>query len=296
MLAEATRAVTNMADVALSPNRYSRPTMRIGVKPGPWGWAFEELRDSWRMAEDAGFDLISCFDHVTSSPSGAVAWEAPSLLVAMAGVTTRAALAVHVVNAAIRHSLLLAGQIAVAQAASGGRIEVGLGAGSYHLARFDHIAAGLPFPQFDDRLQRLEACCRTLPRLWSGETVDDEILGLRSASLGPLGIDPPRLVVGGLEDRTMTIAVRYADAWNASEPNPAAYAELLIRLDEVVNREARRQPLERQVQFWLRAVGLEGVRDRLDAFRDLGVDTAVVVLDEERGAEWVRRLADAVLG
>jgi hypothetical protein len=78
--------------------------------------------------------------------------------------------------------------------------------------------------------------------------------------------------------------------------NSRDYADLLVRLDEVGDREARGRPLERQVQFWLRAVGLEGVRDRLDAFRDLGVDTAVVVLDEERSAAWVRRLADAALG
>jgi hypothetical protein len=44
-----------------------------------------------------------------------------------------------------------------------------------------------------------------------------------------------------------------------------------------------------------REVGLDGVRDRLAAFRDLGADTAIVVLDRERGAGWVRRLADAAL-
>lgn len=269
--------------------------MRIGVKPGQWGWSYDELRESWRAADAAGFDLISCFDHVTSSPSGSAAWDAPSVLVAMAGVTSRAALAVHVVNAALRHPFLLASQIALAQAASGGRVELGLGTGSFHLARFDHRATGIPFPSWTERLRRLEACARVLPRLWRGETVDDASLGLDRASLGPVGVEPPRVVVGGARGSTIAIAVRHADGWNGSEADPAVFARLLDRVDEASRREGRERPIERQVQFWLRDVGLEGVRGRLAAFEELGVDTSIVVLDEERGPGWVVRLAEAVL-
>ena len=82
--------------------------------------AFDELTASWRAAEAAGFDIVSCFDHVTAAPAGLRAWNAPSLLVAMAGRTERFALAVDVLNVSLRHPFLLAGQLAVAQAASGG--------------------------------------------------------------------------------------------------------------------------------------------------------------------------------
>jgi alkanesulfonate monooxygenase SsuD/methylene tetrahydromethanopterin reductase-like flavin-dependent oxidoreductase (luciferase family) len=270
--------------------------MRIGVKPGQWGWSFEELRASWIAADECGFDVLSCFDHVTSAPMGKPAWDAPSVLTAMAGVTSRVALGVHVLNAALRHPVLLAGQLAIAQAASDGRVEVGLGAGSFHLARFDHRATGIPFPAMADRLNRLEACARVLPRLWQGETVDDQTLELAGASLGPIGIRPPRLVVGGVGEEAMAIAARHADGWNASEPDPARYAELLARVARACEQQGRRRPLERQTQIFLRDVGLERVRARLDAFRHLGVDTVVVVLDEERGPDHVRRLADAALG
>ena len=104
--------------------------MRVGVKPGQWGWSFDELEASWRAAENAGFDLLSCFDHVTSAPEGQSAWDGPSLLAAMAAATGQIRLGIHVLNASLRHPLLVAGQIAVAQAASGGRVEVGVGAGS----------------------------------------------------------------------------------------------------------------------------------------------------------------------
>ena len=52
--------------------------MRIGIKPGQWGWGFGELQASWRAADEEGFEVISCFDHVTSQPAGAVAWDAPA--------------------------------------------------------------------------------------------------------------------------------------------------------------------------------------------------------------------------
>jgi hypothetical protein len=82
--------------------------VRIGVKPGQWGWSFDQLAASWEAAEESGFDLLACFDHVTASPGPAAAWDASSLLVAMAGRTHRVALAVRVINVCLRHPFLLA--------------------------------------------------------------------------------------------------------------------------------------------------------------------------------------------
>jgi alkanesulfonate monooxygenase SsuD/methylene tetrahydromethanopterin reductase-like flavin-dependent oxidoreductase (luciferase family) len=103
--------------------------VRIGVKPGQWGWSFEELTASWEAAEECGFDLLGCFDHVTATEEGMTAWDAPTLLAAMAGRTERIGLTVWVINASLRHPFLLAGPLGVAHAASGGRLEVGLGVG-----------------------------------------------------------------------------------------------------------------------------------------------------------------------
>lgn len=49
--------------------------MRIGVKPGQYGWAFDDLVESWAVAEEAGFDVLGCFDHVSSLPDGKRAWD-----------------------------------------------------------------------------------------------------------------------------------------------------------------------------------------------------------------------------
>jgi alkanesulfonate monooxygenase SsuD/methylene tetrahydromethanopterin reductase-like flavin-dependent oxidoreductase (luciferase family) len=264
--------------------------MRIGVKPGQWGWTFDELLASWARAEEAGFDLISCFDHVSSAPAGLAAWDAPTLLAAMAGVTSEIRLAVHVLNATLRPPLMLAGQLAVAQAASGGRLEVGLGTGSWHLARHDHRVAGVPFPPFPERVRCLEACCRAFPALWRGAAVSDDVLGLDDASLGPIGIEPPPIVVGGTSERVLAVAAAHAEAWNASSIEADRFEELASRVEELAAGRA----VGKQVQLWIREVGLEGARDAARRYEDAGADTIIFVLDEERDPSLIAGLADAV--
>ena len=263
--------------------------MRIGVKAGQWGWRFEELLAAWTKAEAEGFDLLSCFDHVSAAPGGNAAWDAPTLLAAMAGATSRIRLAVHVLNVSLRPPLLLAGQLAVAQASSGGRLEVGLGTGSWHLARHDHRVAGVAFPPFAERVRRLDACCRAFPALWRGETVSDDVLGLDEASLGPLGLEPPPIVVGGTSERVLAVAAARADAWNASSVETDLFVQLAGRLTEL----SRDRPVERQVQIWLSEIGLDGARDARDRYEAAGADTLIYVLDDERDPDTIARLAAA---
>lgn len=267
--------------------------MRVGVKPGQWGWSFRELVPSWQAAEEAGFGLLACFDHVTGSPRPAPAWDAPTLLAAMAARTARITVAVRVLNVCLRHPFLLAGQLAVAQATSGGRLDVGLGAGSFHLARHDHEALAIPFPSLPDRMARLEACCLALPALWRGERVTDETLGLSSASLGPIGIGPPRLVVGGGSARAIGIAARSADGWNLSTPDPAEFEAARVRLEGARARVGK-EPIAAEAQLWVRDLWADP-RSHLRAFEDSGAEAVILVMDEERGPNEVARLADAVL-
>lgn len=269
--------------------------MRVGVKPGQWGWRFDELTASWQAAEEAGFDIVSCFDHVSAAPAGLAAWNATSLLVAMAGVTERIALAVDVLNASLRHPFLLAGQLAVAQAASGGRVEVGLGAGSHHLARFDHQALGRPFPPLAERRARLARCCQIFPVLWRGEEVTDAELGLDAASLGPLGIEPPPIFVGGTSAETMAIAVHYADGWNAVVQDGERYGELSAQIDALCRKHGRERPPRKAAQVFLRDVELAAIRRLVDGLEAAGAEAVTFVLVEQRGPEAVHELARAVL-
>src|SRR6266571_1823885 len=253
--------------------------MRVGVKPGQWGWTFEDLRASWQIAEDCGFHHISCFDHVSASPRPLASWDAPSLLVAMAGATTSIGLEVQVLNASLRHPFLLAGQLAVAQAASRGRLQVGLGAGSHHLARFDHAAVGIGFPPHRKRIERLAGCCRVLPALWRGEVVDDPALGLAGASLGPTGIEPPALFVGGGSDAVLCIA-RLADGWHAPA-EPERFAELARRLDELC-AEVGRDRMAKAVPVSLMEAGFHRAAETVSSLANQGAEAVTFILHEER--------------
>jgi alkanesulfonate monooxygenase SsuD/methylene tetrahydromethanopterin reductase-like flavin-dependent oxidoreductase (luciferase family) len=258
--------------------------VRIGVKPGQWGWSFAELEESWCAAEEAGFDLLSCFDHVSAAPAANAAWDAPTLLCAMAGRTQNIRLSVDVINVSLRHPFLLAAQLAVVQAASGGRLEVGLGAGSYHLARFDHRALEIPFPPYEERLARLAACCRVFPALWRGESVTDATLGLDGASLGPIAIDPPPIVVGSTTGRAREVAAAHADGWMSVVSSPEEFVELSGDLPDRLSRRA---------QVFLRDV--RPTRELVARFEEAGADVLTFVLTDDRGADAVRRLAAAVL-
>jgi hypothetical protein len=52
-------------------------------------WSCDELEASWQAPEECGFDLISCFDHVTDAREELAAWDAPSPLAAMASLSVR---------------------------------------------------------------------------------------------------------------------------------------------------------------------------------------------------------------
>ncbi len=158
----------------------------------------------------------------------------------MAKTTERIRLSVHMLNATLRHPVVLASQLAVAQAASRGRLEVGLGAGAKYWAPFDNRPLGIPFPSHATRIARLEALCRTLPALWRGETVSDEVLGLREVSFGHLGVEPPSLVLGGRSEGVLTLAARYADGWDAVDSEPDKFEQLARRLAGVCHAVGRR--------------------------------------------------------
>jgi alkanesulfonate monooxygenase SsuD/methylene tetrahydromethanopterin reductase-like flavin-dependent oxidoreductase (luciferase family) len=270
--------------------------VRVGIMPGQWGWSFDELTAAWERTEALGFDLVSCFDHVTAQPSGYASWDAPTLLAAMAGRTRRVVLSVDVINISLRNPFLLAAQLAVAQAASSGRLEVGLGAGSYGVARHDHKALGVPFPKLSERITRLAACARALPALWHGETVIDESLGLDGASLGPLGIAIPPLIIGGTSTAVLEIAVRDGDGWNVSLEDAREYGGHTRVVNELCARRERRRPLLRHVQVFADALSPVQARETLGHLVEHGATTVVFVFHRNHDLSAIDRLADLMVG
>ena len=194
-----------------------------------------------------------------------------------------------------RLRLLLAGQLVVAQAASRGRIEVGLGAGSFHLARHDHLAVSIPFPPFGRRVELLAHCCDVLPRLFRGQRVSDPMLGFVDASLGPVDVPVPPIYVGGSSDRVLRVAAAHADGWNVVVSDAKRFAELSARVDALCRQLDRSRPLVKAAQVFVRDVGFSKARRLLDELDRAGADAATFVLVDEKGPRAVEQLAATVL-
>lgn len=157
-----------------------------------------------REAEALGFDAISVADHLADSLPP---FEA---LVAAAGVTTRATLGTLVLNNDFRHPALVARQAAMVHALSGGRFELGVGAGHAFL---EYAEIGMPFAPAAERVARLSEAVPLIRRLLSGETVNAAgehytLAGHRLALATELR---PRLLVGGNGSHLLRMAAREAD-------------------------------------------------------------------------------------
>lgn len=188
----------------------------FGVHAGLQYTTVDELRSIWRKAEDLGFDWISVWDHFYSADlDGYDGHEAVAMHSALACSTNRVRAGCLVYCAAYRHPAVLAKAIATIDHLSGGRAEIGLGAG---WAEPEYAAYGFPFPSVGARLDILEeaaACIRSLLRN-EATTFRGEHFELTDAHLEPRPVQPelPIWIGGGGERRTLKIVARYADGWN----------------------------------------------------------------------------------
>jgi alkanesulfonate monooxygenase SsuD/methylene tetrahydromethanopterin reductase-like flavin-dependent oxidoreductase (luciferase family) len=153
--------------------------------------------------------------------------------------------------------------------ASGGRLDLGIGAGWYQ-REFEMF--GLPFPRAGVRLERLEEAVEILKLLFTGEpvTYEGRHYTLTDAISLPRPEQQPRppIWIGGKGDRTIRIASRVADGWNAAWfSDPDAYAERAKHLGDSQVRRSIAQYAEGSAQEMV---------DRLAAFAKLGVEETIL--------------------
>ncbi|TQJ37049.1 alkanesulfonate monooxygenase SsuD/methylene tetrahydromethanopterin reductase-like flavin-dependent oxidoreductase (luciferase family) [Streptomyces sp. SLBN-115] len=231
-------------------------TVRCGVHSGQQYQTFDDVLDLWHRAENAGYDWVSVFDHMRPhlfAPDGPC-FEGPTLLAALAARTTRVRCAILVSAVSWRHPALLANIASTVDHISGGRVELGLGAGSQDLA---HDQYGLPFPGAAERLRRLDETCHVIRRLWEQPIADYRGAHYRlvAARLRPRPVQRRLpLTIGGSGKRHMLrIVAEHADTWNSAFVPPEHYA----RKRETLARHARelgRNPASIRGSLTFRAV------------------------------------------
>jgi F420-dependent oxidoreductase-like protein len=194
--------------------------MRFSVWPSPQRpWV--DVRDVVLHCDVSGWDGAWFADHFMPDDPGGAPQDGPvlecwSVLSALAAETDRVRLGSLVAGNLYRHPAIVANAAATIDAISGGRFVVGLGAG---WQRNEHAAYGIDLLDVGGRLDRLEEACAVVRSL-----LDERRTTLAGASYRitdapcdpkPVQAHLPLLVGGSGEKRTMRIAARYADEWNA---------------------------------------------------------------------------------
>jgi F420-dependent oxidoreductase-like protein len=197
-------------------------------------------------AEAAGFETFLRSDHYDSFPgeAGRPTTDAWAVLAGLARETTRIRLGAFLSPVTFRHPGNLAKLATTVDEMSGGRLDVGVGAG-WNQAEHDHH--GFPFPPIEVRAEMLEEQLEILRGLWQGPdgwSFSGRHYQVPGGLLRPRPVQQPAppLIVGGQgSPRSMRIAVRFADEFNLSNASPERAAERFAMLDAVA-RDAGRDP------------------------------------------------------
>ena len=216
-----------------------RMRLRIFTEPQQ-GASYATLRRVAKATEDLGFDAFFRSDHylkmgsVSGEPGPSDAW---ATLAGLAVETSRIRLGTLVTSATFRYPGPLAVTVAGIDEMSGGRVELGIGAGWYDA---EHAAYGIPFPSTKERFDRLEEQLAIITGLWEtpvGERFSYEGAYYQVAdSPGlPKPVQSPRppVIIGGHGPRrTPALAARYADEFNIAFSNTGDVAAQFGRVRE----------------------------------------------------------------
>ena len=181
---------------------------RFGVLAEKAG-SVEELVATARRAEELGYDTVLLRDHFVTEPYGDQV--APLLgLAAAALATSRLRVGTLVLANDYRHPVLLAKEAATLQQLSGGRFELGLGAG---WLRVEYEAAGMAFDRAGVRVGRLEESVHVLKELFAGKEVrfEGEHCRVDGVTNFPAVDVAPRVLIGAGSPRMLRLAGREAD-------------------------------------------------------------------------------------
>lgn len=225
------------------------------------GLTYEDQLAIARRAEAGGYETLFRSDHYASFPGSPeqVTTDAWAVLAGLARETSTIGLGALVSPVTFRHPGNFAKLVTTVDHMSGGRIEVGVGAG---WNADDHLPLGLPFPSIDERADLLEDQLELLHGLWAepdGWSYDGHQVRVRDAGLRPRAVDVPgrprgrdgrtadgrsrpRILVGGQgTPRGFRIATRWADEFNITSSSAKVVKKKMAELDGAC-RAAGRDP------------------------------------------------------
>ncbi|MEX2626521.1 MAG: LLM class F420-dependent oxidoreductase [Ilumatobacteraceae bacterium] len=213
--------------------------LRIFTEPQQ-GATYDELLAVAQRSEHLGFGAFFRSDHyvkmgsVDGLPGPTDAW---TTLAGLARDTSTIRLGTLVTSATFRYPGPLAVTVAQVDQMSGGRVELGLGAGWFER---EHTAYGIPFPPLGERFDRLAEQLAVITGLWSTPagtsfSFDGVHYPVTDSPALPKAVQaggPPVIVGGGGPTRTPALAARYAHEFNMPFPTIDAYTRQRSRVEQ----------------------------------------------------------------
>lgn len=269
--------------------------MRVGIIV-PQGWTGEYVgfdpKDAWRrtievakQAEQLGFESVWLFDHfhTVPEPTDEITFESTVSLSAIASVTSRVGIGQLVLCAGFRNAALTAKMISTLDVVSGGRAELGIGAG---WKQDEWQAYGFRFPSKRDRLATLEDHLEIVTRMLAPgrATYAGRHAWVEGAINEPRGLRQPRIpiVVGGNgPDVTWRLAARYADELNLNQLTPdetAAALPVVRQRCEEIDRDPATLAVSMHYSRRHAATPGESRVDALAGYAELGLSRVHVLI------------------
>ena len=217
---------------------YGRP-IEFGYSIIPLASEYPSLAGTARVADELGFDLLGIQDH----PYQWRFLDTWTLISVLAAQTSRIRLFPDVANLPLRPPAVLAKAVASLDVISGGRTELGLGAGGFWQAIG---AMGGPIRDPGDSISALEEAIQVTRLIWSGNRglrFNGNFYSLNGVNSGPRPAHKVEIWLGVYKPRGLALTGRLADGWLPSNLPPPVLADGHARIDEAAAR-AGRQPSE----------------------------------------------------
>lgn len=252
--------------------------------PGRTPLEYEDVLVWARAAERLGLDAVWLADHVFWSVEkyGGPSHRSSALdpIVALAGIaraTSRVRIGTLVLCTQLRPAAVASKALASLDVVSGGRLNVGIGAGWYEP---EYHAAGIPFERPGTRLWQLAQAVEVYKAMFAGRWED------APCNPPPVQRLRPPVIVGGRGDRLLEVAARHADGWNTVWTlTPAFYRARLEVLDRACERVGR-DPATLVRTIGLFALVGEDEADLRRRFDRLRASTPPGVLDATTLDDW----------
>ncbi len=275
--------------------------MRFAFKTAPQHTPWSDMLAVWTEADQIElFESGWVFDHfypIVGDSSGPCL-EGWTVLTALAQATRRLRVGVLVTGIHYRHPAVLANMAATIDVISGGRLELGIGAG---WNEEESGAYGIELGTVRERSDRFEEACQVLIGLLSQPVTDFEgkfykLTGARCEPKGPQRPHPPICVGGSGERRTLRTTARYAQHWNFGGGTPEEFArkrDVLFAHCADIGRDPKEITLSSHVRLSADH-DYAATADEVAGLAAQGLDLAIVYLRPPLTPAVLAPLADAL--